>query len=114
MLGLQVLKKADPRNTHQALAGVGTATPMLMTRRTIIAKFVTDTEIDHPPDLLRVLLLGTMAALAGQKFAPGHALGPLGVLHPVPGLRRGDRLTDYRPTAPPEALHCHCSLVAAT
>jgi hypothetical protein len=55
MLGPQVLKKADTRKTRQALAGVGTATLILMTRRTIIAKFVTDTEIDHPLDLLRAL-----------------------------------------------------------
>lgn len=55
MLGTQELKKADPRNTRQALAGVGTATLLPMTRRTVIAKFVTDTEIDHPLDLLRAL-----------------------------------------------------------
>jgi hypothetical protein len=55
MLGTQVLKKADPKNTRQALAGVGTATLLPMTRRTVIAKLVTDTEIDHPLDLLRAL-----------------------------------------------------------
>ena len=114
MLGPQVLKKADPRNTRQVLAGVGMATLIPMIPRTVIAKFVIDTEIDHPLDLPRALPLGTMAGLAGQKFAPGHAPGPLGVPHPVPGLRRGDRPTDYRPTAPPEALHCHSSLVVAT
>ena len=112
--GAQVLKKADPRNTRQVLAGVGTATLILMTRRTVIAKFAMDTEIDYPLDLPRALPQETMAGLAGQKFAPGHAPGPLGVLHLVPGLRRGGRPTDYRLTAPPEAPHCHCSLVAAT
>lgn len=52
-----VLQKADPRNTRQALAGVGTATLIPMTRRTVITKFVTDTEIeiDQPLDLLRAL-----------------------------------------------------------
>ena len=55
MPGTQVLNKADPRNTRQALAGVGMAMLLPMTRRTIIAKFVTDTEIDHPLDLLRAL-----------------------------------------------------------
>lgn len=113
MIEPQVLKKGVPRNTPQALA-VGTATLIPMTRRTVIAKFVTDTEIDNLLVLLRALLSRTMGGLAGQKFALGHAPGPLGVLRPVPGRHRGDRLTDYRLTAPPEALHRRCSLVAAT
>lgn len=84
-----------------------------MTRRTVIAKFVTDTEFDNLLGLLRALLSRTMGGPAGQKFALGHAPGPLGVFHPVPGRRRGDRLTDYCLTTPPEALHRRCSLVAA-
>src|SRR5713226_3277620 len=94
MLGRKVLKKADLRNMCQALAGAGMATVMPMTRHTVIANFVTDTEIiDRLLDLLRALLPGSMAGLAGLKFAPGHAPGQLGVLRLVPGPRRGDRLT---------------------
>jgi hypothetical protein len=112
MVHPQVLKKAGPKKTRQPLAGVGMVTLILMNRRTVIATFVTDAGIDHLLDLRKALLLGT--GLAGRKFALGHAPGPLRVLRPAPGLRRGGRLTDYRPTVPPEALHRRCLLVAAT
>jgi len=114
MVGSQVLKKAGPRKTRQLLAGVGTVTLIPMNRRTVIATFVTDAGIDHILDLRRALLSGTTAGLAGRKFALGHAPGPLRVLRPAPDLRRGSRPTDYRPTAPPEALHRHFLLVVAT
>ncbi len=56
MLGRKVLKKADLRNMCQALAGAGMATVMPMTRHTVIANFVTDTEIiDRLLDLLRAV-----------------------------------------------------------
>ena len=85
-----------------------------MNRRTVIAAFVTDVGIDHLLDLHRDLLSGTMVALAGRKSARGHAPGPLRVHRPAQDLRRGGRLIDCRPTAPPEAPHRHCLLVAAT
>ena len=55
MPGPQLLNKADPRNTRQALAGSGTATLIPMTRRTVIVKFSTDIKINHPLDLLGAL-----------------------------------------------------------
>jgi hypothetical protein len=55
MLGPQVLKVPDPRNTRLVLAGVGMAMLIPMMHRTVITKFVKDFGIDHPLDLLRDL-----------------------------------------------------------
>jgi hypothetical protein len=113
MVGSQISKKAGPRKTRQLLGGVGTGTLIPKNRCTVLATFVTDAGIDHILDLRRALLSGTMAGSAGRKSALGHAPGPLRVLRPAPDLRRGNRPTDCRPTAP-EALHRHFSLVVAT
>ena len=111
---LQVLKTAGQRKTRQPLTGLGMVTLIPINRHTVIATFVTDAGIDHLLGLRRVLLSGTMAVLAGRKSALGHVPGPLRVPRPAPGLRRGGRLTDYHRTAPPEAPHRHCLLVAVT
>ena len=111
---LQALKTAGQRKTRQPLTGLGMVTLTPINRHTVIATFVTDAGIDHLLGLRRVLLSGTMAVLGGRKSALGHVPGPLGALRPAPGLRRGGRLIDYHRTAPPEAPHRHCSLVAAT
>lgn len=108
------LKTADQRKTRQSLAGLGTVTLTPMKRHTAIATFVTDAGIDHLLGLRRVHLSGTVVVLAGRKSALGHVPGPLRVPRPAPGLRRGGRLTDYHRTAPLEAPHRHCLLVAAT